>query len=512
MAVDEKEIEKIMKEKKCDREVAWKLYQNRKEQKFVEEKHKEAEKPKEVKQETQKKQVQDMIYEKKLEPIIHNRKNRWLIIKTRSFVPITPGKSVKESIENPTEIETKTEFEIKDEGLWQCKKCGAVIKSNPQRPENCTACNRMSQFDAITKPIKDVWILPEWNEKIEVDPYQLYDDMNKLVHDLVVFPDEIYYKIFCLWIISTWKLECWEAVGFPIFRGIISSGKTRALNIIRELGYRCVSASMATFSAIARLSNNWQVTLTIDEANNRLNPKFEKGAELLDFIKQSYKRGSVYVSSDLNDQKEVIVTRNFGFKALGGERSFNPAIISRGIDIFMEKSEPPISKMEYAKDELNRLRSQLLSYRYKTEEPPDLGENYILKGRTREVYESIIRTGMHIGQKIDDIVDFAQAQEKEAEEELKGTVESDILSIIRSYAVNETLDDAPEVIPLSDILERLGWTESRQKQSLGYILKNIGLKTKRTREGRVISLADQGNSRHLKYLYRRYGIVELDIK
>jgi len=454
-----------------------------------------------IQEETQDIEPEELI----LEPVLNNNHPKWLLVKTGIKAPM--GKhEIKMALKGETETEYITTFELKEPGIWQCQKCGGRVQNN-ERPVYCEDCKRPATFTQITKNIKEgVWKLPIWKEQ-EVDVLDMYDSINSLVHDLVVFPEEMHYKIFNLWIISTWKLGSWETVGFPVFRGIISSGKTRALNIIRELAYRSVPASTATFAAIARLSHHWHVTLTIDEANNRLNKRTERGAELLDFVKQSYKRGSKYISANLNDQDEVIVSNNFGFKAFAGERTFDPALVSRGIDIFMEKAEPPISKVEYANDEFARLRTMLLNYRYKTSDPPDLGENYVLKGRLREVYESIIATGKHIGQTVDDIIEYAQEQEKESEEELQGTIQYNILKIIKDHQEIQTLDDSPEIILVGKIAEELGWTERKDKQKLGYIIKNLGLKTKHRTEGKAIVLTDRANSRRLGYLYRRYKLA-----
>ena len=428
----------------------------------------------------------------KQEPVItKDYEKKWLIIRQ--------GKN-----------DTKPHFRLEAPSLWRCKKCGTIIASNPEIPKFCSkengGCGKQTVFEQLTKNIKDdIWILPTW-EDVDYGQSLLYQDMLDLIKTLIVFPRDIHYKIFALWIISTWKSECFDAVGFLVFRGIISSGKTRGLNIIKQLGYRAVSASSATFPAIATLSHYWGVTLTIDEADNRLNPKHERGSELLDFVKQSYKKGSMYIVSDIDHKDEVIARSNFGFKAFAGEKTFNPALVSRGIDIFMEKSDPLIPKMKFVTLDFELLRTRLLNYKYKTNDPPELDENYILKGRLREVYESIIRTGMHLGIDTKDIVEFAIEREEEEKEELRSSIQHDILDVIKVRVENRTLDDAPEIIYMNDIVDGIGWSgEKRANQKLGYIVKNMGLKTTRRRDGTVIPLTGV-NSHRLGYLYRRYGV------
>ena len=444
-----------------------------------------------------------------MEPVLFNEEPYWLVVRQEE-VAQDSGREAKDVVKDPLPPKTVTKFILRKPGLWQCQKCACIIESNPDQPAMCYeergGCGRTTTFKQLTRNIKtDIWKLPVWQES-EVDVFEIYDTIMNVMHELVIFPEEILYKIFTLWIISTWKQECWETVGFPVFRGIVGSGKTRALNFLHALSYRCVPAGIISFAALARLSEYSNISITIDEANKRLNPRIESGAQLLDFIKQSYKKGSVYVSADLNDQKEVIVTHNFGFKAFAGERSFDTALVSRGIDVFMEKAIPPAAKMAYLEEELSIIRSMLLNYKYKTDDPPDLGRAFVLTGRTREVYESIIATGEHIGQNVDDIIAFAQEKEKDAEEELLGTIQYEILKVIKNHRENATLDDAPEDMKILDICDGLGWEDKKEKQKLGYILKNMGLKTKHKSIGKVLPLG-RVNGKRLGYLYRRYKLT-----
>lgn len=446
--------------------------------------------------------VQEFPYHKQ-EPVLNNNEPKWLIIEKKIYAPpINITKQLKENIP----YETKTTFRLEEPGQWICKKCGAKTYGE-KMPLNCSneGC-KSNYFTQHTKPINtEIWKLPKWEDN-DIDYHELYNSINDILKELVIFPETIHYKIIALWIISTWKLECWETVGFPVFRGIPGSGKTRALNIIQELCYRCVPCATATFVAVGRLSHYWNVSLTIDEANSTLNPKTESGSQMLNFVKQSYKRGSKYLLGDKDDIENVFAINNFGFKAFAGEKAFNPALVSRGIDIYMEKSEPTGQKLDYYKEEFDRIRTMLLNYRYKTDKPPDLGEIFELKGRTREVYESIIATAIHIGQETKDIILFAQELEKESEEELQGTVQFEILQYIKNGQENETLDDSPEIMLLKEITDYLGWSDGKDRQKIGYLLKNLGLKTKHTRSGKAISLVDRSNAKRLGYLYRRFGL------
>ena len=53
------------------------------------------------------------------------------------------------------------------------------------------------------------------------------------------------------------------------------------------------------------------------------------------------------------------------------------------------------------------------------------------------------------------------------------------------------------------------WTETDQKQRLGYIIrgKTMRLSSYRDKKGKVLKLQDPKTRRKLDYLYKRYGVM-----
>lgn len=454
-----------------------------------------------------------------MEPVLDEKGNPcWLIIKTKLASTSSPKKPAIETIKENKPLEEKKIFELQPQGFWNCRKCGALIQSFPDPPIKCYedqgGCGRKGSFKQFTKIINpDLWTLPEWkdipNNKLIMK--DIYKELLDLVKSLIVFSSEIEYKIYVLWIISTWKLESWDTVGFPIFIGIPESGKSRALRVISQLAYRAPKASSIRAAAVPRLTHFHNATILIDEAHNKLNPNTESGLSLLDFLKDSYKKGSVYISCDNNDQEKLKVTRNFGFKAIAGEKSFQLGLLSRGLIFYMDKGNPEITKLFYVEDKFKELRTKLLNYRYKTDNPPDLGNNFVLKGRIREIFEGIVSTGKHINVVIDDIINYAKDKEKRQEDELKESIQYEILSIIKKHQENPFLDDAPDRVKISDVILELGWeNEKKYAIRLGYILKDMGLSTKKMSDGRCVFL--QHNEERLNNLFRRYKLNEIQTR
>ncbi|MCK4821234.1 hypothetical protein KA005_36045, partial [bacterium] len=413
-----------------------------------------------------------------MEPIINSGEPKWLFIKKEEIIPLVHDRSAEQSIKEPLDPEIKITFSTQDAGLWRCNKCNGTVTSE-KKPDYCINCERNATFENITKNINpDLWKLPQWKDipVEDLDMLGVYNDMLALVKRCIIFPEEIYYKIFTLWIISSWKVESWNAVGFLIFRGLIESGKTRALDILRELGYRMMHTSGVSFPAMVRASHNWKAGILLDEIDNKVDRRTESGRDMIDFLKPSYRKGSTYTVAHKDDQDEIKTYRNFGFKAFAGEKGgYDRAMFSRAIDFQMEQDYPEIAELTDVQYELDMLQTKLLNYRYKTDNPPELNGSCKLKGRDREIFSVLIRTGTHIGIKTDDLIEFVQMVLEEKKDEIKNSDEYLILSTIKNHSI-ETLDDAPEVISYNDICERCGWDsdskqDQKKRQKLGYIFK-----------------------------------------
>lgn len=445
------------------------------------------------------------------EPVLNDNEVKWLCVTDKEIIPVVPGRTITDMIKNPLSTEKIRIFATQDPDIWKCNKCGTLIKPSGT-PAFCEGCERDSTFTRITDSIDpDLWKLPMWKDIAveDIDMQNVFLDIEELIKKCIIFPEELHYKIYALWIISTWKSGCWETVPFLIFRGLVETGKTRALDFIRMLGYRSIQASGISIKAIFRFGDIYGANILLDEIDNKIDPRTETGREMMDYLKPSYRVGSYYYAADREDPKKIQKYKNFGFKAFAGEKGgYDPAMFSRAIDFQMEQDYPEITELKTLNTEFERLRSTLLNYRYKTNNPPELPETIVLKGRIREIYTCIIRTALHIGIEINDILEFINQTELEKQEEAESSDEYAVLKVIKEMQCMVTLDDAPETIAYSEIAERLGWEEEK-RQKVGYIFKKkLMLKTKRMNKGYVVLLNDPRNIRKLKSLYRRFHIHE----
>jgi len=429
------------------------------------------------------------------EPILNNSEPKWLVIKK------TPDGNI---------------FDVQLPDIWICKNCSTTQQSK-EDPTVCINCSsKHPKFERLTNKINTKrWKLPRWKDiPLEnLDMLGTFIDLKNFLKRGIVFPDELDYDFFALWIMASYKRETFRSISFLMFQGLIESGKTRGLDLLRELGYQMIHTTGVTFPCMCRYTDKWHAGILIDEIDNKIDKRTESGRQYLDFLKPSYKRGSIYATADIQDQDETREYANYGFKAFAGERGGGDlALRSRCITFKMEQGFPEIKDLEYVQDELDDMQNILLNYRYKFNEPEPLPEDFDLKGRDRELFGCIIQTAVHIGLDYEDIIKFIKNRTIEQREAIQESDEYIILKSIYQHTVNETLLDAPEDIKYSEIVEACGWndgteTSKKKGQRIGYILsKKLQLKTKRRTQGYVLLLNNNYNSRRLSNLYRRYYV------
>lgn len=447
-----------------------------------------------------------------LEPILNNDTPKWLCRKTTITPPTNEEIHLLAKGEQLSYL-NQYQYFVKDQNIWLCKKCMGTFQSD-YTPDECIHCKRQTNMIQITKTINTKrWKLPRWKDIPieEINTIDIYDELKTLLKRCIIFPEKIQYDLFALWIISSYKRECFESISFLLFLGLIESGKTRGLDLLRELGYQMIHTTGVTFPCMCRYTDKHNAGILIDEIDNKIDRKTEDGRRYLDFLKPSYRRGSVYATADKENQEETREYSNYGFKAFAGERGGNDhAFLSRCIVFRMEQSYPEIPSLLYVQKELDDIQTKLLNYRYKYNDPEPLHIDFELQGRDRELFGCIIQTAKHIGIEYRYIIDFIKQRKQELLEELQDTDEYIILKAIYNFESKETLDDAPEIITYQEIADACGWNsddDHKKRQRIGYILhKKFHLKTKRMGNGTVLLLGDDKNKNKLYNYFRRFRI------
>ncbi len=117
-----------------------------------------------------------------------------------------------------------------------------------------------SKFRKLPRSMQDAATQP----CLEADP-SLLDDLIMLIRQHVWIPDERYYAVLASWVIATWIHDFVDTSPRLIFYATTRSGKTRALNTLRELSYHGLDMSSPTQATMFRLIEAFHPSLFIDE-------------------------------------------------------------------------------------------------------------------------------------------------------------------------------------------------------------------------------------------------------
>jgi hypothetical protein len=184
------------------------------------------------------------------------------------------------------------------------------------------------------------------------NPSNLFEDIVKLYHEFIEFPDEKTYDLHALWSIGTYFHHLFNSFPYLYCGGIKRSGKTKTLTVHYAIDFNCILSGNMSSSSIYRIVQNQRATLAIDETEKLSNP--QRAQEFRNILLSGYKKGvkTYRIGKDSKDRLEPESFEGFSPKLLaniGGlgdvledrciftfqRRSLNKAILNKEID-FMQ--------------------------------------------------------------------------------------------------------------------------------------------------------------------------------
>lgn len=197
---------------------------------------------------------------------------------------------------------------------WRCSACGTTYQK-PQEPgpgeltppSACHSCDRKPDFQPAVNtendhispervlemmPEKFVYNPPTAEFGFEEDPTfaGVYEDIRSYIKQFWATGDgrEWLYDMLSCYAISTWFRERWNFVPHLLIQGSHETGKSRLLNTLKNVSYRCVHNADLSSAYIYRGINNHNLTMFISEYH-RLNDEEQQSVDAV--INAGQKRG-----------------------------------------------------------------------------------------------------------------------------------------------------------------------------------------------------------------------------
>jgi energy-coupling factor transporter ATP-binding protein EcfA2 len=346
-------------------------------------------------------------------------------------------------------------------------------------------------------------IAPNTGDDVELGAVKLPSDIEKYGNTLKLLTDieqhinryldvtPNYLKFAAYYVLLSWLYDRFNTLPYLRALGDTGCGKSRLLDVIGGLCYKAICASgCVTVAPIYRMQRRWGGTLVLDEADMKSSDEMN---EVVTILNCGFERGRPVLRATKDNPDKIQVLPVYGPKVFATRRRFKDAALeARCLTEIMTETDrddiPPVLGKRFYNEQLI-LRNKLLLFRlrnyYKVE--PEAATSLNLDGiepRLRQISEAFGSMFAKEPDVLKSYKDFIGNHQRELIEQRAATptgrvVESlfELLSVTSETSVTSVTGNSLINFSGSDIAEKTGMTP----QSVGLILKGLGIKTERGR-------------------------------
>jgi len=316
---------------------------------------------------------------------------------------------------------------------------------------------------------------------------QLYNDVKAYISKHLDLVNPLGYEILTSFIFKTWIEELFDFTPYIGFFGRENVGKSRALEILKELCFRAWLTTGITTATLFRLCEKFQPTLLLDESEFLTS---DEKRELIGLINAGQRRGIMIPRMNEKFQ-EAEFFNVYGSKCISGTEQLKATTTSRMITFTMTRNIRPMPRT-LDKTEASKLRSQLLMWRFKTitklKEPKattEFKELEPLSGRTFELFYPLYYSSPATARP--NILEFA----KELEEIKLRAEKTELASMVFEAIINlKDVKVYKGILLLKDIAQYINTDQEPQywipEKTIAKKCRQMGFETTRTNRGTAI--------------------------
>lgn len=323
-----------------------------------------------------------------------------------------------------------------EDELTQCKFAISRKNEDPTIEESfSTGKSTVFPPQRLSERLKDKGIVLPSGLCDYGSPEQLYKELRTFVAKYIDL-DSFLTSLMAHYALMTWIWDAWNAIPYLRFQGEPGTGKTRCLEIMRQVCYRGVDLGVCpTKAALQRSVHAIRGTLFIDEADYDADLR----SDLVKLLNAGYRRdGKIMISIASGDDWEPQMFKVGGPKIMANRMSFNdPALESRCLTIHMvskrQSPEIPVDLPPTFEAEGDLLRKKLLSWRLLTFHKVNRSEQTLsgIDGRAKQLGLPIYNVSPDIGFK-KQFAKFLQTRGENLREHDPSQV---VFSAIRYFAI-----------------------------------------------------------------------------
>jgi hypothetical protein len=329
-------------------------------------------------------------------------------------------------------------------------------------------------------------------------------------------------KFASYYVLLSWLYDRFSTLPYLRFLGDTGVGKSRGLDVVGGVCYRATIVSgCITPAPIYRLIRRWGGTIVLDEADLRDSDEYN---EVVTILNCGFEKGRPVIRATKDNPDKLQYLPTYGPKVFATRRRFKDAALeARCLTEIMQETTrddiPATLTTTFYKHQED-LRNRLLLFRLKNFNRVNPEDATVLdlpgiEPRLRQI--STCFASLFGGQPdiLADYQTFIQNHQRELIEQRSSTpigqVMGALFSIIESHtavtAVTPVTDDALLQVSPSEIAERV----NMNPQTVGQILKTLGLRTKPARVAGSLKRCIILDPVKLKTLRKRYVPQEDDV-
>lgn len=250
------------------------------------------------------------------------------------------GSAIFEQIQNTTGKMSYALYQEMQNGIWE-------LDTRPEY-EHCVPL----QKTPLTHPTE-----PQEYESEQ----QLYNNVKAYIYKHLDVLNPHGYDILTAFVFSTWLQEIFDFTPYIGFFGRQETGKSRGLEVLKELCFRAWHTTSLTTATLYRLIEKFNPTLLIDESEFLAS---QEKKELIGLLNSGQRRGVLVPRMKGEDSQDFDFYNTYSPKALSGTQELRKTTTSRMIMFTMTRNIRPIPRTLNKQDGL-KLRDQLLMWRFR---------------------------------------------------------------------------------------------------------------------------------------------------
>jgi len=217
---------------------------------------------------------------------------------------------------------------------------------------------RISQFNSIG------FLIPGYPEHwdYEVADRSLMFDIIETCSEYVNLESSEWEFALASWILYAWIPEQFSVLPRLLVNGATNTGKSRVLDLIRLIGNKGLASTDMSPAVMYRIAEQYQPTLSYDEAQDMVGDK-DKKAAIFNIFKAGYDRRPVLRMNESNEGIDVFRVENPLAMAV---KNYDPPedVLNRSLIFNMVKNRRPVSKERPVENEVfQEFRGRALAFR-----------------------------------------------------------------------------------------------------------------------------------------------------